>query len=252
MARPAEVEVDPWLQYTKWYKVLNKSKHDLVRTYAFLREPDHDEIKLHRLIRAWKRIFERCLDTLEATDHKDVVKWWGSPKNEVASQRPFELPQNSKTLDKYGQIWEQFICYVIRTTPEEFDEETETGVQYTRAQWECIQRIQDHLARDMPDDNDPDDGDGQDEESYERERDPELTSELMGLCRLVLVHDTSRISLYDSPLMHYLAVRGFDTESKSFRSSFFYTPILAGTLWIARLILLEIAVPSTSWPRLGL
>jgi hypothetical protein len=97
LARPAEVEVDPWLQYTKWYKVLNKSKHDLVRTYAFLREPDHDEIKLHRLIRAWKRIFERCLDTLEAIDHKDVVKWWGSPKNEVASQRPFELPQNSKT-----------------------------------------------------------------------------------------------------------------------------------------------------------
>ena len=106
MARPAEVEVDPWLQYTKWYRVLNKSKHDLVRTYAFLREPDHDEIKLHRLIRAWKRIFERCLDTLEATDHKDVVKWWGSPKNEVASQRPFELPQNSKTLEKYSQIWE--------------------------------------------------------------------------------------------------------------------------------------------------
>jgi hypothetical protein len=31
LARPAEVEVDPWLQYTKWYKVLNKSKHDLVR-----------------------------------------------------------------------------------------------------------------------------------------------------------------------------------------------------------------------------
>ena len=170
-----------------------------------------------------------------------------------ASQRPFELPQNSKTLEKYSQIWEQFICYVIRTTPEEFDEETETGVQYTREQWECVQRIQGHLARDMPDDNDPDDEEsGQDEESYERERDPELTSELMGLCRLVLVHDTSRISLYDSPLMHYLAVRGFDTESKSFRSSFFYTPILAGTLWIARLILLEIAVPSTSWPRLGL
>src|ERR1700710_335475 len=104
----------------------------------------------------------------------------------------------------------------------------------------------------MPDDNDPDDGDGKDEESYERERDPELTSELMGLCRLVLVHDTSRISLYDSPLMHYLAVRGFDAESKSFRASFFYTPILAGVLWIARLILLEVAVPASPWPRLGL
>jgi hypothetical protein len=87
------------------------------------------------------------------------------------------------------------------------------------------------LARDIPDDNDLDDEEsGQDEESYKRERDPELTSELIGLCRLVLVHDTSRISLYDSPLMHYLAVRGFDTKSKSFQSSFFYTPILASTL----------------------
>jgi hypothetical protein len=129
LARPAEVEVDPWLRYTKWYKVLNTSKHDLVRTHAFLRVPDHDEIQLHRLIRAWKRVFERCLDTLEATDHKDVVKWWASPKNEVASQRPFELPQNAKTLVKYGQIWEQFICYVMRTVPDEFDGETETGVQ---------------------------------------------------------------------------------------------------------------------------
>jgi hypothetical protein len=99
----------------------------------------------------------------------------------------------------------------------------------------------------MPDDDDLDEKEGSpDEASYERERDPELTSELMNLCRLVLMYDTSRISLYDSPLMHYLAVRGFDTESKSFRSSFFYTPILAGVLWIARLILLEIAVLSTS------
>jgi hypothetical protein len=58
LARPTEVELDPWIQYTKWYNVLNKSKYDLVCMYMFLREPDHDEIKLHRLIRAWKRIFE--------------------------------------------------------------------------------------------------------------------------------------------------------------------------------------------------
>jgi hypothetical protein len=82
---------------------------------------------------------------------------------------------------------------------------------------------------DMPDNN-PDNEGSQDEESSERARDPELTSELMGLYRLVLVHDTSRISLYDSLLIHYLAVRGFDTELKSFRVSFFYTPILAGVL----------------------
>ena len=126
------------------------------------------------------------------------------------------MPQNAKTLVKYSQIWEQFICYVMRTVPDEFDKETETGVQFTREQWECVQRIQDHLARDMPDDDEPGEEGSQDEESSERARDPELTSELMDLCQLVLVHNTSRILLYDSLLIHYLAVQGFDTKSKLF------------------------------------
>jgi hypothetical protein len=36
-----------------------------------------------------------------------------------------------------------------------------------------------------------------------------------------------------SPMMHYLAVRGVDEQSQALRSAFFYTPILAGTLWIS-------------------
>jgi hypothetical protein len=68
----------------------------------------------------------------------------------------------------------------------------------------------------MPEDDDPNEESRQDEESYKRARDPELTSELIDLCQLVLVQDTSRILLYDSLLIYYLAVQGFDTESKSF------------------------------------
>jgi hypothetical protein len=44
----------------------------------------------------WERILTCCLDTLEAVDHKDTLKWWASPKNEVASHDPFELPQNDR------------------------------------------------------------------------------------------------------------------------------------------------------------
>lgn len=69
---------------------------------------------------------------------------------------------------------------------------------------------------------------------------------------LVVMQDTSRIGLYDSPMMHYLAVRGIDVQGESLRSAFFYTPILAGMLWINRLIMLEVAVPSEPWPQLGL
>lgn len=119
------VEMDSWLQYTKWNEVLSQSKHNLVKTFHYTRIPDPDEPKLERLLRAWKRILERCLDTLEATDHKDALKWWASPKNEAASQRPFELPQNAKSIDKYSGFFEGFICYMMRTAPvENYGDET--------------------------------------------------------------------------------------------------------------------------------
>jgi hypothetical protein len=113
------VEMDSWLQYTKWNEVLSQSKHNLVQTFHYTRMPDADEPQLDRLLRAWNRILERGLNTLEATDHKDTLKWWASPKNEVASQRPFELPQNAKSVEKYSGIFASFICYMMRTAPVE-------------------------------------------------------------------------------------------------------------------------------------
>jgi hypothetical protein len=120
------VEMDSWLQYTKWNEVLSQSKHNLVKTFHFTRMPDTEEPELKRLLRAWKRILERCLDSLEATDHKDALKWWASPKNEAASQRPFELPQNAKSIEKYSGFFESFVCYMMRTAPTD-DWTDETG-----------------------------------------------------------------------------------------------------------------------------
>ena len=65
----------------------------------------------------------------------------------------------------------------------------------------------------------------------------------MCLCMLVVMQDTSRIGLYKSPLMHYLAIQGIDEHSQALQAAFFYTPILAGALWINQLIMLEVAVP---------
>jgi hypothetical protein len=49
--------------------------------------------------------------------------------------------------------------------------------------------------------------------------------------------------LYDSPMMHYLAVRRVDLQRETLHAAFHYTPILAGMLWINQLIMLEVAVP---------
>ena len=85
-----------------------------------------------------------------------------------------------------------------------------------------------------------------------KDQDYQLTNTLMYLCMLVVMQDTSRIRLYKSPLMHYLAVRGVDEESQALRAAFFYTPILAGALWMNRLIMLEVAVPLEAWRPLRL
>jgi hypothetical protein len=118
------VEMDSWLQYTKWNEVLCQSKHNMIKTLRFTREPDPDEVELSRVLRAWNRILERCLDTLAATDQKDALKWWASPKSEAASQNPFELPQNAKSVEKYSGIIEGFICYTMRTAPASWEDET--------------------------------------------------------------------------------------------------------------------------------
>jgi hypothetical protein len=91
----------------------------LVKTHEFAYKHNPNKPELERVLRAWRGILERCLDTLAATDQKDAMKWWGSPKNEAASQRPFELPQNAQTVEKYSAIWERLICYMMRTAPAE-------------------------------------------------------------------------------------------------------------------------------------
>ena len=48
--------------------MLGQSKHNLVKTHQFARAPDADEPELERVLRAWRRILERCLDTLAASD----------------------------------------------------------------------------------------------------------------------------------------------------------------------------------------
>ena len=113
----------------------------------------------------------------------------------------------------------------------------ETGVEFTHAQWQSIQQIHTHL---------------QTEPNNEDDQDPLLTAELMRLCMLVVMQDTSKIGLYESPLMHYLAIRGIDPLNKSLYPPLAYTPILGRVLWITRLLMLEIAVPLEAWPELGL
>ena len=50
-------------------------------------------------------------------------------------------------------------------------------------------------------------------DTRDQDQDPVLTNALMCLCVLVVMQDTSCLTLYESPIMHYLAVHSVDEQS---------------------------------------
>jgi superfamily II DNA helicase RecQ len=228
-------DVDPWLQYTGWEEVLAASNHDLVATARFADIATATEPELEQVLQSWERILQRSLATLAAVDnYKDILKWWASPKNEAANQRPFERPQNhKKTIPRYSQTFARLLCYVIRTAPE-VDEDTETGITFSELQLLRVRNVREAVA------------------VSEAENDDELDTALLALIVSLLCQDTSQLRLYESPVMHYLAVRSVNAQTKRFYPSFQYTPILAHMIWMIRLLILEVGVSEQGWPALGI
>jgi hypothetical protein len=122
--RMPTVELDNWLRYTMWNELFQG--YNIVSVHEFVRMPanqesDDDDKKCVRLLRAWNQLLNRCIASLNSTTHIDALKWIGTPKGDATTpaQRPWGLPQNSTTLDKYSRIWEKFLCYMIRTAPKQ-------------------------------------------------------------------------------------------------------------------------------------
>jgi hypothetical protein len=61
---------------------------------------------------------------------------------------------------------------------------------------------------------------------------------------LIVMQDMSKIIVYDSPLIYFLAVIGINIQTKTLRLLFGYTKFLAAVLYVNRLIMLEVAVPA--------
>jgi hypothetical protein len=227
-------ETSPWLRFTDWERVLAESKLDLVATYELTTTATTAKPELQRVLEVWNIILDRCLETLESMNYKDVLKWWASPKPESPGQRPFELVERS-SLAKYRVTFVRLLFYVLRTAPEDEDSETETGVMYNQRQWQCVQEVRSRL-----------------QEPAVVADDSRLTTAVMALIISLVTEDVSQMSQYENPIMHYMAVRGINTATRTFRTPVLYTPILAQMLWMIRLVMLEIAVSDEGWPELGI
>ena len=142
----------------------------------------------------------------------------------------------------------------MRAAPEEPGDESETGVVFSGVQWGYIEDVRDALRQPVAVAAAVEEAEeGREVEGgAEAVADNQLDNALMELIISLLAQDTSQLLLYKSPVMHYLAIRGVNPQTKRFYPSFQYTTYLAHMIWIIRLVMLEVTVSEQGWPELGL
>ena len=84
-------------------------------------------------------------------------------------------------------------------------------MKFTKSQWKIIKRLRERLSQpplELKSFKGSLEGSLESslEESLKKDSDLKLTNELITFCMLTIMQDTSKVRLYESPLMHYLAV----------------------------------------------
>ena len=51
----------------------------------------------------------------------------------------------------------------------------------------------------------------------------------------------------NSPLVYFTGVLGIHLQTLMYRTTYLFTPVLAGFIWIGRLLMLEYALPAQAW-----
>ncbi|KAI9779287.1 MAG: hypothetical protein M1816_003627 [Peltula sp. TS41687] len=200
----------------------------------FARAAQEGEDDLIVLCTVFERLIARAINTLQTTD-ADLRLWLKSPKNKSPKQSPFTLPQDPETLNRYVGIWKRFICYIFRTALTSASETpTAIGVMYNQEQLEMIFAVRRQILR----------VGSANKESREMEK---LLSRLFALLCSCIQHRLAANQPFTSPIMHWLAVEGIHVEADRLRRPQEYTRILAASLYIHRLLILEAALPKTEW-----
>jgi hypothetical protein len=276
--RSEKDDTSTWLTRTGWSTLFVERDRIMISNSCLFTTDDklvHELFKIRQtdlliLSRAMDRIIEWGMDTLNSTPW-GLRCWLRSPKRNEPDRRPFRKPQESSTVVKYTRYWKQFIYYCFRTAELESDKRKHLyGIEFTNEQERMIQEIT-LLLRQLDVDGECDDDELNEDEDYEQESDSDeeeddsnqtlladgvsneynpidrISENLFRLCISFL---TQRFQLGEaphSPLLHFSGVLGIDRANKRFRRPSNYTPILAGLIWVGRLLLLEYAIPKREY-----
>ncbi|KAI9656420.1 MAG: hypothetical protein M1829_000411 [Trizodia sp. TS-e1964] len=262
--------LSPWLNMTGWLDVFSIIPQPLSKLARLIRTPAKEEIGLQLLGEIFTDfIVPRCMETLKNAPHP-YLTWLASPQESVDQAKPFTQLQANSSLRKCMRFWVQYICYIIRSllaekaliedpetdSDDDSDEEDpqlaqasmkealvlKSGLHLTREQHTLICRIHLLAARVAPlrfSDLD---------EAVKQQ----VGAELLRFLTLSIRQQLHLQLPYKSSPMHFLAHMGIDATQNALRTSMHYTGILAGVLYISRLLILEYSLSVTGWPAIGI
>lgn len=267
----AEVEFSdttPWLLHTKWPEYFAGRPLDILAATARqpakfpdedlvlgfwassqMESPLEDEIKIRAIVDLLDPMFARCLRTLEASSYQ-VRCWIKSHDIHRFYPYPFKPLQSNASWKAYTGLWRRFLSYVFRVwaTPRDLRSEI-YWLKLTRPQeatmariWaaldDCLRAAQSGLQRPAT---------TSDTRNPNLALDPETSQQLTEWLFALSVQFVAQVqrpsSTELSPLLDFTAVLGIHSYSLIYRTAYVFTPLLAGLVWIARLLILEYALP---------
>jgi hypothetical protein len=215
-------ETTNWLKRTGWPDHFQDK--DLDGIYASSKMPCPEDSELQRLVDIVDNLFfDRCMKSIKALPLITRL-WLASPHLADAHSRPFGPLQEKTSMHRYFTYWKRFLCYCMRVMQLSCSESLKQhNLRFTEPQTAMMQSLWKHL---------------QDEACTEQQ----LQEEVLQLSAAFWMQHLDACP-FASPLWHFIGVLGIDGDDIQFKPAHLFTYILAGFVYVGRVLLVESAIP---------
>lgn len=222
----AKHETTNWLRRAGW--AAHFKGKDIGEIHRASLMPSQRDSELHRMCEAMNRLFfGRCIEGLKEMPLMTRLLL-ASPHPLDAHSRPFGALQERSSMERYLTYWKRFVWYCLQVIGMEDSELFERhGCRFTDQQRARVISLRAQL---------------QNNDGLESALDEELFQMSIGFWTHKLEGNP-----FDSPLWHFIAVMGIDSNQGQFKPAHLFTYVLAGFVYVGRALVAEWAMPVAKW-----
>ncbi|KAH8591926.1 hypothetical protein B0O99DRAFT_631472 [Bisporella sp. PMI_857] len=187
------------------------------------------EERLHAIMVALQQMLERCLHLGHNGDAGCALD---QQHRRQCYANTFKRCQRQSSLDKYFRSWRQLVSYIFRV--HHFDQRDRDAVYGRVYSEEVAERLTMAWELELTDDSARD----------------VLAVQLFDISISLLTTPHPGGSHKDCTIMHFVGVLGIDEKTHFWKAPCDFTTILAGLVWMSRLLFLEYALPERPYAGL--